>query len=412
MRFLTTTVLATCLFLLSVAPAHSQNPRRTERAFVSSIAALGMGDVGVALPHPMSGFFYNPAHLPHTPSATRVLGLQGTLSDQVREQSSFFDDRLEPAIEQGLDNIPDEQLETLYNDALAITGTPSQGSVGLLLPAFTRNLGGVVGIGGGLYAQTDASFRLYNAGLGVPQVSLINRNDFIAVASAGVQLPAGISGGATVKYTKRYLSFKDKPLDTFTSDEQVVLLEGTNLGIDVGGLYEVNFLPLPGRLTVGMTVYDLLHTGYNYDVYGTPADIPIVGSFIDASGSISAERVAAEVALAQARFNLEQSYRIGAGYQLDRLGPFSDIAFGADYIGYGSPQVDQTFLAHLHLGARAHLTRFLALRTGISQGYPSVGAGLHLGVFHVNYALHAVEQGRTPGQVSSYIHALRFAFEL
>lgn len=200
----------------------------------------------------------------------------------------------------------------------------------------------------------------------------------------------------------------DAPLDCGNSGTTMRLLAGILAGQQFGS-------QLTGDASLRarpMTVYDLLHTGYNYDVYGTPADIPIVGSFIDASGSISAERVAAEVALAQARFNLEQSYRIGAGYQLDRLGPFSDIAFGADYIGYGSPQVDQTFLAHLHLGARAHLTRFLALRTGISQGYPSVGAGLHLGVFHVNYALHAVEQGRTPGQVSSYIHALRFAFEL
>jgi len=406
-------VLATLFVASFVFDAQAQNPRRTERAFVASPAALGMGDVGAARPFGMSSFFYNPAHASKTGSATRAFGMQGAFSDQVRDQIQFYNDRLSPAIDRGLDNIPADELESLYTDALAVTATPSQGHASVLLPALTRQVSDRVGVGGGFFMKTDGSFRFSNAGLGIPQVTLVSRSDFIGVASAGVDVPVtGLSLGTTVKYTKRYLSYKDKPLDTFSSDEQVVMLEGSNLGVDVGALYNVPFLPVPGDVTVGFTVYDLLHSGYNYEVYGTAADVPLVGAFIGTSEPLDASRVKAEVSLAKRRYNLGPSYRFGAAYTLGRFGPLSDLTVAADYVGYGSPQVDQTMLANVHVGARANITRFLALRTGLSQGYPSLGAGLNLGLFRLDYALHAFEEGRVPGQLSNYIHTAQFSFQL
>jgi hypothetical protein len=406
-------VLATVLLATPIFDVQAQNPRRTERAFVASPAALGMGDVGVARPFGMSSFFYNPAHAPKTGSATRAFGMQGAFSDQVRDQVRFYNNELSPAIDRGLDDIPTDEIESLYNDALAVTATPSQGHASVLLPALTRQVTDGVGVGGGLFMKTDGSFQFFNAGLGIPQVTLTSRTDFMGVASAGVDLPVrGLSVGTTVKYTKRYLSYKDKPLDTFSSDEQVVLLEGANLGMDVGALYTLSFLPVPGDVTVGVSVYDLLHTGYNYEVYGTPSDIPVVGAFVGDSEPLDASRVAAEVSMAKRRFSLGPSYRFGAAYTLGGFGPLSDLSVAADYVGYGSPQIDQSMLASMHLGARANLTRFLALRAGISQGYPSLGAGLNLGVFRLEYALHAFEEGRVPGQLSNYIHTAQFSFQL
>lgn len=393
--------------------AEAQNGRRTQRSFVASPAALGMGDVGVAHRFEASSFFYNPAHVSEAGSTTRVFGAQGAISDQVRDQSSFYTERMDPAIDRGLESIPADELATLYDDALAATTTPSQAHVGLLLPAVTRQVGDGVGVGGGLFAKTDGSFRLYDAGLGIPQVTLVSRSDFMGLVSAGVDvMETGLSLGTTVKYTKRYLSYKDKPLDTFSPDEDVVLLEGSNLGVDVGALYTLPFLPVPGRLTVGASVYDLLHTGYNYDVYGTISDVPLMGRFVADSGPLARSQVDAEVGMAQRRFNLSQSYRFGAAYALGHLGPLTDVSVAADYVGYGSPEISQSVLAGMHVGARANLTRILAFRAGLSQGYPSVGAGLDLGVFRADYALHAVEEGRTPGQLSSYIHTIQFSFQL
>jgi hypothetical protein len=405
-------VLAVLLVATLAVDVQAQNPRRTERAFVSSPAALGMGDVGVARPFASSSFFYNPAHVSQTESTTRVLGLQGAASNQVRDQVRFYNDRLSPAIDEGLNTLDAERLSDLYSDALSVTSTPSQGNVGVLLPALTRQVNDVVGVGGGLFAQSNASFRLINAGLGVPQVTLLSRSDLIGVASVGATVPGtGLSVGTTVKYTKRYLSYKDKPLDTFSSDEEVVLLEGSNLGIDVGATYTLPFLPIPGDVTVGMSVYDLLHTGYGYEVSGTAADAPLVGGTIPDTEALGPNQVKFQENRARNRFSLARSYRIGASYILDSVGPLGEVAVAADYVGYGNPEIDQSFLAQMNLGARANLTQFLAVRGGFSQGYPSAGLGLNLWIVHFDYALHAFEEGRAPGQLQNYIHTAQFSFQ-
>ena len=405
-------VLAVLLVAALAVDVQAQNPRRTERAFVSSPAALGMGDVGVARPFATSSFFYNPAHVSQTESTTRVLGMQGAASNQIRDQARFYNDRLSPAIDEGLNTLEIDRLSSLYSDALSVTATPSQGRVGVLLPALTRQVSDIVGVGGGLFAQSNASASFRNSGLGVPQVALISRSDLIGVASVGATVPGtGLSLGTTVKYTRRYLSYKDKPLDTFSSDERVVLLKGTNVGVDVGATYTLPFLPLPGDVTIGMSVYDLLHTGYGYEVSGTASDTPLIGGAFPDSQPLTEPQLQFQKQRAQNRFSLARSYRIGASYILDNVGPLGELAVAADYVGYGNPEIDQSFLAQMNLGARANLTQFLAVRGGLSQGYPSAGLGLNLWIFHLDYALHAFEEGRAPGQLQNYIHTAQFSFQ-
>lgn len=404
-------VLTAVLVAFLVVDVQAQNPRRTERAFVSSPAALGMGDTGVARPFLMSSFFYNPAHVSNAGSTTRVFGLQGGISNQVRDQVQFYNDQLSPAIDEGVRTIETDRLENLYNEALSQTAAPTQGNVGIFLPALTRQVGDVVGIGGGLFTQNNVSFQFTNPGLGIPQVSLVGRSDLIGVASVGGTVPGtGLSLGTTVKYTKRYLSFKEKPLDAFSSNESVLVLQGTNVGADVGVLYTLPLAVVPGDVMVGASVYDLFHTGYDYEFLGTTADIPGVGGAVSGSGSLESVRVESQVDRAKRQFNLARSYRVGASYALENTGPFGEVAVAADYLGYEDPQIEQSFLAHLNLGARASLTRFLSMRGGLSQGYPSAGLGLHLWFFHLDYSLHGLEEGRTPGQLSNYIHTVQFSF--
>ena len=131
-------VLAVLLFISLPFDAHSQNPRRTERAFVGSPAALGMGDVGVARPFGMSSFFYNPAHAAESGTSIRVLGMQGAISDQVRDQARFYNERMSPAIDRGLGDMPADELETLYDNTVSQWG---------------RYMGHVASIIGGAYTQ-------------------------------------------------------------------------------------------------------------------------------------------------------------------------------------------------------------------------------------------------------------------
>jgi len=51
------------------------------------------------------------------------------------------------------------------------------------------------------------------------------------------------------------------------------------------------------------------------------------------------------------------------------------------------------------------LLRVFRVRGGVSQGYPTFGAGLGLGIIHFDYAFHGVEDGRIPGQIRNQRHS-------
>ncbi len=66
------------------------------------------------------------------------------------------------------------------------------------------------------------------------------------------------------------MTFENKPLDTFTSNESAVLLLGKTLQVDVGGLYKPPWWELPGRLRLGGAGYDVLNRPYEYGVRDSP----------------------------------------------------------------------------------------------------------------------------------------------
>lgn len=66
-------------------------------------------------------------------------------------------------------------------------------------------------------------------------------------------------------------------------------------------------------------------------------------------------------------------------------------------------------LLHLHTGAQVSLWNTFALRAGLHQGHPTVGAGLSLGFLDINAALFTRELGRYPGDSPSSGAALEAA---
>lgn len=394
--------------------ADAQNRRATERAFVASPAQLGMGDVGVALPGRSTPLFYNPAHFSRTDTRISLVGVQGAVSENVRNQIEFYDEQVDPAVQAQFD-LPVDDLRGLYNDAFSLGRTPTRAHGTVLLPSFAFSRGGI-GFGAGAFLQSEGNYRFTNAGLGIPNVSLVSRSDFILTGGAGVDLTRvginGLSVGATAKFTRRYLSVKDKPLDTFSTDESALLLDGTSLGLDLGFQYALGVIPGPGRWSVAGVLYDALASDFGYSYYGTPADLPIIGGRVGGSDALTEQEVALEVERARAEHELAPSYRLGAAYALDRVLFLKDVGLALDYQGYRDAQVDQNFWAHVHLGARARVIGPLRLRAGLNQGYPSGGLGLNFRVVTVDYALVGHEEGRLPGQLSSYQHLLQVGVHL
>lgn len=408
--------LALCLVLMGLTlvvapPSFAQNDLQTNRSFVASPKVLGMGDAGVALASKRTAFFYNPAHIGRSARVLSInlVGASGSISNAVFDQAQFFNDRLQPAINTGIENLPEHELRRLYKDAFAQGKQRASLNTQLLLPSVI--IGGKgIGVGGGLFATSGLNYRIRNAGLGLPQLDVVGNTDLMGVATAGVDFEkligvGGLAVGVTGKYTRRFLTVKDKPIDAFSTDEIIYVLEGRSLGFDVGVLYDVGIIPLPGTLTLGATVYDIQASNFDYVYYGEPSDLPMIGEQFDRSvGTADAAHIEREVAYANERYALSPSYRVGAAYQPPNLGFLGNISFAADYIGYRKPVVDQSFLAHLHLGTQIQLLRIFKIRGGVSQGYPTFGGGLGLGFIHVDYAYHGVEDGRIPGQIYNQKH--------
>jgi hypothetical protein len=303
-------------------------------------------------------------------------------------------------------------LEDLYREAYRRSRTPVRGNAALVLPAFVYSTN-TVGFGGGLFAKTSLNYRMNDAGLGVPEVYLLSRTDLTAVLSVGLDLGAiglpGLSVGGTASQSRRFLTFENKPLDAFSPDETALLLQGTAFQVDVGGLYTPSWGGLPGRLSFGAAAYDLLNTQYNYVFEGAPR-IPFLEGFVAESESVDAATATREADRARRLFRLNTSYRVGVAYRLDSLGGLDDVGLAIDYQGYGHDR--QHVLARLHLGARAELTDGLFLRSGLSAGYPTGGLGIQVGAFRVDYALHAFEEGRVPGQIETYVHTGRLMLRI
>ncbi len=403
------------LLLLGAAaalrPAFAQNNRFTERSFVPSPTVRAMGDAGVALPGPDRPFFYNPAQLPHVSSYFTILGIQTAASPNLKDRIDFFNRRLQPAIDANFD-LDTEVLEDLYRDAYQRGRNPVRGTGAVVLPSFVYSTSDF-GLGGGLFVKTSLNYRVNGAGLGVPEVFLLSRTDLMAVLSVGANLDMiglpGLSVGGTATQSRRFLTFENRPLDAITPDEAALLLQGSTFQIDLGGLYTPTWWPLRGRLSLGGAVYDLLDDGYDYVFEGTPR-IPFLEGFVAESASVDAGTATREVNRARRLFQLDSSYRVGVAYRFASLFGLDDVGLAVDYQGYGHDQ--QHLLARLHAGVRAELTDGLVLRSGLGAGYPAGGLGLRLGPFQIDYAVHAFEERRVPGQISTYVHAVRLMLRI
>jgi hypothetical protein len=394
------------------ASLRAQNNQLTDRSFVSSPVVRGMGDAGVALPGPEHVFFYNPAHLPRTASSFTVFGLQAGATRSLDDHVRFFNQQAVRAVREG-DALSSGARARLRRTAADLRGRPSRGGGNILLPSFVYSPG-AIGVGGGGFTKTAVNYRLLGGADGTPSPWMLSRTDLMFVLSAGLDLRvlglSGLSVGATGTRTRRLLAFKSKPLDRFRPDEPTVLLEGGMFQLDVGATYTPPGLSaLPGTVRLGGAVYDVLRTGYGYSPGGS-GRLPFLNDIVDRPAADSGRAPDGEIRRAQRRFSLRRSYRVGAAYELPALLFLDDLKLAVDYQGYRGEA--QRVLERLHLGARATIAGPLAVRAGVSSGYPTGGLGVEWRALHLDYALYGAEMGRGIDRASSYVHTARLLVRL
>lgn len=394
------TRVAPLLLLLLVWAGQSSEAQ----PIVASPQALAMGDAAVAAPAPQSALFYNPAHLTHfsvprTPIT--LIGVNASLTRNLDEQVSFYQNDLEPAIDRGIDTLSDAEESTLYDGIFRVGREASEMTGALMLPSFVMNRGHY-GIGGGIFAQSYARNQIEDAGAGIPGIDFSAVGDLIATAAASMHLsPVGLTGasvGLTGRYTMRYLTLKTKPVDALDPDENVHVLRGQAFGLDLGLLYDAGSVFGPGRLTVGAAGYNLLATDFTYDFEG----------YVVKNGTRDDDVISEEVAVADAHFQSDIRYRLGGAYIVPQTWRFlRESRVALDYLGTPQHSADRSLLTRLHLGLQTSVNDWLYLRAGLNQGYTTAGGGLRFSFVQIDYAFYGQEEGRFAGQQPSWHHRLQ-----
>ncbi len=387
-------------FLIGLTPvAQAQFTETISRGYRPDITALAMGEAVAAVPLAQTAFFYNPAHLDQVaglkPSIV-LFGLQGALSTNVFDQIAFVQDELRPAIDKGIENLAPDERQRLYETALKKGRTRTTATLSLQLPSLTGRVGPVA-VGGGAFLFSGVRYRTVesSSGVGIPRIEADGRLDVLVVGTASGSIYPGLSAGLSLKYLRRYLTHKHKSIEAFPPDEALLLLRGQAVGADVGLLYEPS-LPGPGRLRIGLALYNFVHTPLRYRYSRTLA-----------GEDGATQLLAVEISQANHNFALRPGYRVGFAYTWSWKAPGGWLqmpTLAMDYVHQRG--IRGSALTRLSMGMRVAVGSILNLAAGLHQGYTTAGIGLRLGVFRIDYAIFGFEEGRLPGQLPSWQHTI------
>ncbi|MGM0705656.1 MAG: hypothetical protein ACQETP_07040, partial [Bacteroidota bacterium] len=263
------------------------------------------------------------------------------------------------------------------------------------------------------------------------------RTDVTLSGTVGYDASAHVPGlrlGVTLNALQRYVSTLERRIDRVRPTDKMPVVESTplldqltffdsrapqnpvwvgrNVSFDVGAMYTVSAFDLPGTLHVGAAAFDLWASEFTFSLQDTAPRIPLLGPLLpDQSAPVVNGRVSPSDPLSDAqaeRFQIDPSVRVGAAYTQEAWGPFRNLAVAVDYQDYRRPSVEQSALAHLHVGAEAQYDILIA-RLGINQGYPTAGVGLRMGHIHVDYAFYGREEGSSFRETYNYVNTLQVA---
>lgn len=392
---------ACCLLATATLPVQAQPRTYSGRVWVQAPHVQAMGGAAAAFPSTQSVFFYNPAHLLYLPvqrSPIVLVGVNGAFSDNAFSQYDFFQDRLQPALLEGVASLAPSDQQALLNATVQQGGQRTFVGGDLLLPSFALNRK-TYGFGGGLFATTEARYLIDNTDPDVPALDFFSQADLMVLATGAVDIGdmglPGLSLGVTGKFIQRYLLLKSKPIQEISGDENYHVLGTSAFGADLGVQYRA---PIPGggNLYLGAALYDAASSSspYRFRRYYTQNN---------ADGDPAT--LNAELALAEARLPFQRTHRFGAAYQSQVFkGPVRSFGLAVDYVDDPGLAADDGFASSYRIGLQIELGDNIALRGGLRQGHPTVGGGLHFDFMQIDYAYHNLQE---PGLPAGWHHAIQ-----
>jgi hypothetical protein len=173
-------------------------------------------------------------------------------------------------------------------------------------------------------------------------------------------------------------------------------LHGVGLGIDLGLL--ANF----GSFRAGLSLRD---------VGGTPL-IYKTSSFETVMSHLQTNLIFPEGNSVSDHYRIPMTINLGIAYSplWSDSGSALDLLVHAEVRDLaGLVEGRDDILTHLHIGAELGIWRSIALRGGLSQGYPTFGIGFELSVVNLDLAYFTRELGNRYGEAPSSGLALELA---
>ena len=356
----TRTLMITALVIMLLSASVFAQNDRTVR--FEDIRALAMGGAGITTLEGFNAVIYNPASVARAGNNLDLICVQVGVGNDILDMYDFIDEN-ESRFDD-FDNLAAEEQQDFLDDLTPWDdnwmGASAQPSIG-----FTTS-----GFAAGVYISGRVDTKIDKGVIASPRVFMKGTIDRVIVLGAATKLPASflatlfpndLHAGISIKLIeRRTTSIQASASNTDFENALDSLKEHkkNGFGLDVGLLYDL----IPGKVTAGMSVTDLLASIEDHDTH------PIVN--------------------------------FGSSYQ---VGPW---LFAADYrdlfFHYGGNMFNR-----LYLGAEYSLGKILLLRGGIAQGYPSIGAGLDFQVVKLEGAIYGFERTGTPGGDGDYNYAAR-----
>lgn len=316
------------------------------------VRSIGMGDARIAGGRPSVAFVNNPALL------TKVQGVRFSIpmlpfyyNDDLVDMGNFIKDNKDKF--ENFDELPVEDREAFLKDLEPYDGKWARVNVSPMVNIAGSFLGNSIGLA--VYSTDDISFKV-DRGIYEPRVwgeGATNTVVALGFAKPLTMLIPGLCVGANLKYIDRRTAplFQIKASDLGDIEETIEpILDSANdnseshYAMDLGTLWNVPLIDSD----VGATIQNL---GY-------------------------AQRASVDFGIAKKMYN-------------DRL------VLQADYIDFFDNNKENLF-KKIHFGGEYSIS-VLALRAGVSSGYPTVGAGLDFGVISIDAAYFIEELSNAPG---------------
>ena len=342
-------------------------------AFRPDMKALGMGGAFIAAGDNANALAYNPALLSRVGFDLVIPSLRFRLDSDFWDIANFVVDHKEnfavyDTIYSGrMDSSSIEELDEFLD---AITPYENQWGKTRFAPMFSLSF---KNFGLGIFNTTDIWIKA-DKGIYNPKVYGQAISDLVFLTGYSQQIRRNVTVGLTGKYISRRTS----------------------------GLISISATDLDGTNEVLKPAYDQLKSderggGLDFGVLYTHRPHLDFGFVLhDAIGWMGSKGV---------RRNL----KAGVAYQWGPLPllPFKSGVCAADLEDLLFT-TGESFFNRLHFGAATSFLVF-GLRAGFNQGYPSVGVGINLLIFKIDYAYYGEELGPFPGHDAEWFHTLQLA---